>query len=209
MYWQEFYKSPAHAAAALALDASGKRSLTPAQRHVAHVAVRSNLSGLTEAPHLGGNFGTNLTVEGQLSGDYEHLLIAEGQLGSLKSFLKKVVKTANKLDPLYSVRKKIDPVTKAVDRAVGIKSSAPKSVPALVSEAPATAVLPNAPAQPIPELSTTSPMSFSQGSGGGGGSPAPVPGDTAVAEDSGLSMPVMIGIGVAGLVLLYLLTRKH
>ena len=181
MYWQDKYATPAHAVRALALAAQGKIAMTPKDLHIAHVAARSGMSGLTDDPN---------------------------NLGSLKSFFKKVVKVANKLDPLYSVRKKIDPVTKAVNKAVGI-SSAPKTPPALVSEAPATAVLPNAPAQPIPELTTAQvPMNFSQGSGGGGGG-APAPVAEQAASDSGLSVPVMLGIGAAGLLVLYLLMGKR
>jgi hypothetical protein len=192
MYWQDHYKTPAHAVRALQAVQRGQLRMTPGQLHIAHVAARAKLSGISEDPD-------NL-------GDVYGLTELPHNLGSLKSFFKKVVKTANKLDPLYSVRKKIDPVTKFVDKTVGITKSSPKMIPAT------TQVLPDTPAQPIavlPDLTGNSPMSFAQGSsGGGGGAPAPVPGDPAPVEDTWLTTPVMIGMGAAGLLVLYLLMRK-
>ena len=132
------------------------------------------------------------------------------QLGSLKSFLKKVVKVANKADPLYSVRKKIDPVTKAVNRAVGIKqTSAPKTPPALI--APAAGTAPPSTATPTP-ITPTAPwqpdFSFAQGSGGGS-SGGIQPAAAATGEDAGVPTWVWIAGAGAALLALYLLTKKR
>jgi hypothetical protein len=175
--------------------------MTPGQLHIAHVAARSKLSGISEDPsNLGASYGLT---------ELPH------NLGSISSFLKKAVKVATKLSPSHQIAKAISPKLLALSPShmlaeklsVSAKSS-PKTPPTL-----ATNVLPDTPAQPIPalpDMSATSPMSFSQGSsgGGGGGIPAPVPGEPAVAEESALSMPVMIGLGAAALLVLYLLMRK-
>jgi hypothetical protein len=193
MYWQDHYKTPAHAVRALQAVQRGQLRMTPNQLHIAHVAARAALNGISEDPS---NLGAVYSIT-----ELPH------NLGSLKSFFKKVVKVANKLDPLYSVRKKIDPVTKFVDKTVGITKSSPKMIPSPAT----TQVLPDTPAQPIavlPDLTGNSPMSFAQGSSGGGSAPAPVPGDAAPSDD-GLSVPVMLGIGAAGLLVLYLLMRKR
>jgi len=198
MYWQDHYKTPAHAVRALQAVQRGQLRMTPNQLHIAHVAARSKLSGISEDPsNLGASYGLT---------ELPH------NLGSISSFLKKAVKVATKLSPSHAVAHalkidKFSPSQMLVNKITATKKSAPKTPPALTTE-----VLPNAPAQPIPALpdpSATSPMSFAQGSsgGGGGGIPAPVPGD-AVAEESSLSLPIMIGIGAAGLLVLYLLMRK-
>ncbi len=203
MYWQDHYKTPAHAVKVLRAVASGQVRMTPAQLHIAHVAARSQLHGISEDPQNMGHVAYGLTELPHNLGSHD--------LGSLKSFLKKVVKTADKLNPLSSITRKIDPLQKAVDKWAGVTKSSPKTAPSTALVAPATVVLPDAPPQPIPQLpdlTGNSPMSFSQGSsGGGGGAPAPVPGDPAAVDD-GLSLPVMIGIGAAGLLVLYLLMRK-
>jgi hypothetical protein len=183
MYWQDKYPTPAHAVRDLQLAARGKIQMTAKDLHIANVAARSGLNGLSEDP---------------------------ANLGSLKSFLKKVVKTATKLSPSHQIAKKLKITKFSPSHALIEKvTSAPKTKPALVSEAPATEVLPNAPAQPIPELSTavvsTSPMSFTQTSSGGGGStPAAV-----ASEESFFTTPVIIGIGAAALLVLFLAMRKR
>lgn len=200
MYWQDKYSSPGQAVTALKEVLAGKRKMTAAELHIAHVASRAGLSGISEDPN-------NLGVICELT-EQPH------NLGSLKSFFKKVVKTATKLSPSHQIAKalKIDAFSPShilVNKLTATPASSPKTPPAAIAEAPATQVLPLAPPQPIPQLpdlTGNSPMSFNISSGGGGSAPAPVPGE-AVAE-SWLTPPVMIGMGVGALALLFLLLRK-
>lgn len=146
-----------------------------------HVAIQHGLGELTETP----------------------------ELGSLKSFFKKAVKVANKLDPLYSVRKKIDPVTKAVDRAAGIKvTSSPKMAPSQ------ELVVPLTPTVPMDTSPVALPFNMQAGqSGGGGGGFAPMPADAsanpAAAADAGPNWLLIGGASAAGLLILYLLLKKR
>lgn len=94
-------------------------------------------------------------------------------LGSLSSFFKKVVKTANKLNPLHSVAAKFDPVTKFVDKSAGIKAKPKLTAPAAPVAVPSTVSV----AANTPDI----PMSFAPSGGGGssggssGGIPMPAP----------------------------------
>lgn len=241
MYWQDHYKNPAQAVAVLNAAARGKIRLTPQMAHIAHVAARAGLAGISEDPSNLGAVPYRLTEDSDFLGNsefgYDHAGVRGfgfdrdglrgisaldfARMGGLKSDIKKALKSGNVAKIQSALARESAKLAKAPD-----SKKAPKRL-AYVNQlqaqlavasagTPTTAVLPGAPEQPIPQLSTpapTDPMSFSQGGGGGGGfapsaPAAPVPGDT-VAADSGLSMPVMIGIGAGALLLLYLLTRKH
>lgn len=97
-------------------------------------------------------------------------------LGSLSSFFKKVVKTANKLNPLHSVAAKFDPVTKFVDKSAGIKTKPKLAAPAApVAVPPTVSVAANTPDIPV-SAPYSQPMSFGSGGGGSsGGIPMPSP----------------------------------
>lgn len=203
MYWQDKYSSPGEAVTALKEVLAGKRRMTPAELHVAQVASRSGLSGISEDPN---NLGAICALTEQ-----------PHNLGGLKKDIKSALKSTNveKIQSALSREQaKIDKAPdskKAPKRVEYVKqlqaqlavASAPKTLPA------ATVVLPDAPPQPIPtlpDLTGNAPAAFNQTSSGGF-VPAPVPGEV-VTEESWLTMPVMIGIGVAGLAVLFLLLRR-
>lgn len=207
MYWREVFQTPAHAAKALTAHQTGRRTLIPSHLHAAHVAVRS-LGALTEHLHLGNEFSTGLT-EGQKMGLCS--------LGGLKKDIKKALKSTD----VAKIQKALTAEQKKIDKAPDSKK-APKRLDYVnqlqaqlvkAQMTPTTAVLPNAPQQPIPQLPATSdPLTFSQGGGGNSTSmmtPEPQMAPAPLEEATGLSLPVMIGIGVAALLGLYLLTRKH
>lgn len=135
------------------------------------------------------------------------------ELGSLKSFFKKVVKTATKLSPSHQLAKalhidKFSPSQILVNKITASPSKSspktpPTAAPANVAAEPVNipAIAQDFAAQPLPFAQNFGPSS---GGGGGGGMPATVP-----AEAAGESNWLMIGgIGAAGLLVLYLLMSK-
>ena len=201
MYWQDHYQTPAHAVRTLQRVQRGQLRMTPSQLHIAHVAARSALNGISEDPN---NLGAVYSLT-----ELPH------NLGGLKKDIKKALKSNDAA--------KISKVL-AKEQAKLDKAPASKKAPARLAyvqklqaqltktqSTPTTAVLPGAPEQPIPQLpdlSANTPASFASGSSGGS-SPVPLASDAQAAEDSGLSMPIVIGLGAAALLVLYLLTRKH
>lgn len=135
-------------------------------------------------------------------------LTETSELGSLKSFLKKAVKIGTKLSPSHQIAKAISPKLLALspshilaEKLSVTSKSAPKTPPAA---APASAV-PEPVVIPVAPLDFSSqPLPFAQGGGGGGGF---VPAPAAVAAEEGISMPVMIGLGV-GALLYFVFTKK-
>lgn len=135
------------------------------------------------------------------------------ELGSLKSFFKKVVKTATKLSPSHQLAKalhidKFSPSHILVNKITGSSAKSSPKTPAAAAPASVAAEPVNLPAvaqdfaaQPLPFAQNFSPSS---GGGGGGAMPAAIP-----AEAPGETNWLMIGgIGAAGLLLLYVLMSK-
>jgi hypothetical protein len=205
MYWQDHYKTSAHAVRALQAVQRGQLRMTPNQLHIAHVAARAKLSGISEDPsNLGASYGLT---------ELPH------NLGGLKKDIKSALKSSN----VAKIQKALDRESAKLAKAPDSKK-APKRLDyvtqlqaqlavAKAGTVPSTPVLPGAPEQPIaqlPDLTGSSPMSFSQGGGGSGSTSmtTPEPTAAAAAADEGLSLPVMLGIGAAALLALYLLMKK-
>lgn len=129
-------------------------------------------------------------------------------LGSLSSFFKKVVKTANKLNPLHSISAKIDPVTKLVDKAAGIKAPAKVVAPAspvvVAPTVPITATTPDIPITP----NYSQPMSFGSGGGGGGISSAPVDAPAQVPVEIDYTPWLLGAAAVLGGILIFRMKRR-
>jgi len=136
-----------------------------------------------------------------------------GDVGSLKSFFKKVVKTASKLSPSYQVAKalkidKFSPSQLLVSKFIAPKTvSSPKTPPSAPVEVPAAVpIAANTPEIPvIPTNYSQQPMMF--GSGGGGGSPAPLPAEGAPVEETDYT-PWIIGAAAVGLGAFLLMRKK-
>lgn len=132
------------------------------------------------------------------------------ELGSLKSFLKKAVKTASKLSPSHQAAKalKITKFSPSHALAERIASSAPKSAP--------QGSQPVAPAEPLmvpPTIAMptdfSAPIPFAQSGGGGGGGFMPLPAAPETQAASGPNWWLIGGAGALGLVLLYLVLKKR
>lgn len=142
------------------------------------------------------------------------------ELGSLKSFLKKAVKTATKLSPSHQIAKAISPklLKLSPSHALAEKISTMK-----VSSAPKAAPQVQTPTEPVmlpptlapgvttaPDFSMTLPFAQSSGGGGGGFSPAQASVDQpSMQADAGPNWWLIGGASAAGLLLLWLMLKKR
>jgi len=138
-----------------------------------------------------------------------------GDVGSLKSFFKKVVKVATKLSPSHAVAKalkidKFSPSHILVNKLTATPAkSSPKTPPSAPVEVPAAVpIAANTPDIPvIPTNYSQQPMMFGSG-GGGGSSPAPLPAEGAPVEETDYT-PWIIGAAAVGLVAFLALKKKR
>ena len=136
-------------------------------------------------------------------------------MGSLKSFFKKVVKTATKLSPSHQIAKalkidKFSPSHILVNKLIA--PSAPKAPSAPVAVAPDVPISANTPEVPTaaPQVTPiyTQPMSFT-GGGGGGSALAPLPADVAAPVEEENYLPWILGAAGVGLAAILLFKKKR